>query len=75
MLRKKPFSASKYAKDMLTYRRGPLAASCSKPLIYMSMEANVAAWRFVMSSLAKNIGRGILFSFSITFASLIVHNA
>ena len=55
MLRKKPFSASKYAKDMLTYRRGPLAASCSKPLIYMSMEANVAAWRFVMRLLAKNI--------------------
>ena len=55
MLRKKAFSASKYAKDMRAYRKGPLAASCSKPLLFMSMEANVPVWRFLMISLTKNI--------------------
>ena len=35
--------------------KGPLTASCSKPLLIMSMEAIVAAWRFLMGSLAKNI--------------------
>ena len=60
MLRKKAFL---YAKDMphnmlricLHIEKGPLAASCSKPLLFMSMEANVAVWRLLMSSLAKNI--------------------
>ena len=34
-------------------------ASCSKPLLFMSMEANVVAWRFWKSALAKNIWRGL----------------
>ena len=54
MLRKKPLSASKYIKDMLAYRKGPLAASCSKPLL-LSMEANVALWRFLSSGATSNI--------------------
>ena len=49
-LRKKSLSTSNYAKGML---------ACSKPLFFMSMEANLAAWRFLMSSLSKNILRGL----------------
>ena len=55
MLRKKPFPVSKYAKDSLHIEKGTLTASCSKPLLFMSIEANVTAWRFLMSALAKNI--------------------
>ena len=73
MLWKKPFSTSKYAKDMLACRKGTLLL-------------HAANRRSLMSSLAKNIWRGlkhvvyfhknifaswilfILFSFSLSFA-------
>ena len=55
MLRKKPFSVSKYSKDICVHiEKGSLAASYHKPLFLISMETNVAAWRFLMSSLVKN---------------------
>ena len=55
MLRKKPFSASIYAKDMLAYRKQTTCCFMQQPLPFMSMEANVAVWRFLMSSLDKDI--------------------
>ena len=53
MLRKKPFQPQNMLRICLHIEKGPLAASCSKPLLFMSMEANTAIWRFFMSSLDK----------------------
>ena len=38
----------------LHIEKGSLAVTCNKPLLFMSMEANVAVWTFLMISLAKN---------------------
>ena len=56
----------------LHIEKGPLAASCSKPLLFMSMEANVAVCRFLMRSRAKNMKRfgGCLFSQNINHAQI-----
>ena len=39
--------------------KGLLGASVSNLLYFMSMEANVTVWRFLMSSLAEIICRGL----------------
>ena len=43
MLRKKPFfQTQNMLRICLLIEKGPLAASCSKPLLFMSMEAHGA---------------------------------
>ena len=54
-LEKSFFQPQNILRICLHIEKGPLAALCSKPLLFMSMEANVAVWRLLMSSLAKNI--------------------
>ena len=56
MLRKTPFSASKYAKDMLAYRKGnPYCFVEQTTALHEHGSKCVAACRFLMSSLAKDI--------------------
>ena len=43
----------------LHIEKGFLTDSCSKQLLFLSRKANVAVWRFLMNSLAKNIRRGL----------------
>ena len=58
-LEKSLFQPQKMPRIWLHTEKGPLTALYSKPLLFMTMEANVAAWRFLMSSLTKNIWRGL----------------
>ena len=54
-LEKSLFHPKNMLRICLHIEKEPLTASCIKPLLFMSMEANVAACRFLMSSLAKSI--------------------
>ena len=53
------FQSQNMLRIYLHIEKRPLTASCSKALLFLSMEADVPAWRFLMSSLAKNIWRGL----------------
>ena len=73
-LEKRLFQPQNMLRICLHIEKEPIPASCSKPLLFMSIEANVAVWTFLISSLAKNIWRGLkhVYFHKNTFASWIV---
>ena len=56
MLRKRSlFQPQNMLRICLHIEKGLLAASYSKPMLFMSMKTNVAAWICLMITLAKHI--------------------
>ena len=55
MLRKKPFSASKYVKDMLVYRKGTPCCFMQQITALHEYENNCCSMEIFNELLAKNI--------------------